>query len=608
MRGPLHHDDGFSLIEVIIAMVMLGIVASSALWFFINGMRTSSNLGRQQTAVTIATSAMEQTFAVSPKVSASAGVSGLVVGRSAAAAANAFTAVDGLGIAGLANSYALSDPAGGTPVLPITATVDRAGINYTVYTLVGSCYRATTVNGAAQDCDKLSGWPSEPPTTPALTARMLRVIVVVTWEPRGDECDTVCHYDVSTLVDPSTDLVWNRVFDPEVVDDSYPFNPDDPALTLVVLSNDALGSVPINPVMKLTDLPAGTGTLVGPTSTGTFEYTPPDAGHWVSGIFTFTYQIRDIPGKTSQGTVSIWLYPKSADDVATATVGVPKVLDIYANDLGTPKTVTITSGPSIGTLGFSGANGETVTYTATTTGFDEFTYTYTDNDGQTSPPATVTITVEAVSVSDAFKEVDYRKGTNASDGWVDISSALRGWADPSTSITVSGLPTPSSGSPAGGSLMINGTAYAGGTVTGGTVLFQPPVTSIGEWTFPFALNIGTYTSPDRTATMSVWLAAIDDPSVGNLKRSTSHAINVGANDFPTNWGTGTGVTVEQGTISHNCGSWTNSVPSAADIAAGRLWITTPNVYWTLSGCTATYTVRHGDISDTATITYNVTKR
>lgn len=601
-------DEGFSLIEVIIAMVMIGIVASSALWFFINGMRTSSNLGRQQTAVSIATSAMEQTFVVSPKLDASKGVSGLVVGRPKAAVASAFSTLAGLGVSGVSNSYPLSDPAGGTPVLPITTTVTRAGIDYTVYTLVGSCFRTVNASGAAQDCDKVPLYADEP-TTPTGTARMLRVIVSVTWAPRGDECPSaLCHYDVSTLVDPSLDLVWNRVFDPEAVDDSWSLVPGVPKQTLVVLSNDALGSVPVNPVQILTNN-VTVGTLANPpSSTGTIDYTPLGgaAGTWVSGIFTFTYQIHDIPGKTSQATGSIKLLPFATNDDLTATVGVPKVLNIYNNDQGSPKTVSVTGGPSLGTLGYSGPDLRTLTYTATTPGFDEFTYTYTDAAGQTSPPATVRINVSAVSAADTSMEVNYRKGTLASDGWVDVSSALRGSADPSTEIMVSGVPTPSTGSPVGGSLMIDGKAYTGGTVTGKTVSFQPPVTSLGEWTFPFALSSGTYTSPTVKATMRVWLAAIDDPSVGNLKRSGTYAINVGANDFPKNWGSGLGVTVTQGTISKNCGTWAHSAPTSAELAAGQLSIKTPWVNSKLSGCTATYTVSHGTISDTATITYNVT--
>lgn len=121
-------DRGFSMIEVIIAIVMIGIVASSALWFFINGMQSSSNLGREQTAVTVANSAMEQAFVVSPRVDVAAGVSGLVVGRPAADVQSAFIALGptalgslklnkGAGIDGVSVTYPLSDPAGGTPTL-----------------------------------------------------------------------------------------------------------------------------------------------------------------------------------------------------------------------------------------------------------------------------------------------------------------------------------------------------------------------------------------------------------------------------------------------------------------------------------------------------------
>ena len=615
-----HRDEGFSLIEVIIAMVMIGIVASSALWFFINGMRTSSNLGRQQTAVSVATSAMEQTFAVSPKVDASAGVSGLVVGRSNAAVTSALSAVAGLGISGVPNSYPLSDPAGGTPVIPITTTVTRAGIDYTVYTLVGSCYRTVNASGAAQNCDKYSGYTgtAEPPATPGSTARMLRVIVSVTWAPRGDECattlpTTLCHYDVSTLVDPSFDLVWNRVFDPEAVDDSWAFNPGDGKLTLVVLANDALGSVPVNPVKILTNnLPANAGTLVGPSSTGTFDYTPPVAGSWVSGIFTFTYQIHDIPGKTSQATASIWLYPKSADDVATATVGVAQVLNIYANDLGSPKTVTVTSGPSNGSLSYSGTYGATVTYKATAVGNDQFTYYYTDASGQKSPPATVKISVQAFSAADFTQVVNYRPSA-AATAWVDISNSLRGPGGAGTTITVLGLPTAADTKVTAGELLIDGKAYAGGAVTGNKVEFQPAPGAAGEWTFPYQLTLGTYTSPQVKATMRVVVSAVSDSGVSFQKnlgcgkkqqQCTDNGIRIisaGSNDITPTWGTGTGVTsVTQGAISTNCGTWSGT----PDLTNGQLSIIAPGS--SISNCTATYTLTASGSTSTATINYNVT--
>ena len=106
--------------------------------------------------------------------------------------------------------------------------VKRAGVQYTVYTLVGACYRNTATNDIKKPCQKYTGYDVvEPPTVPAGSARMLRIIVVVTWAPIGDECQGTCSYDVATLVDPSEDLAWNRVIKPVAVDDEYKFGSTD---------------------------------------------------------------------------------------------------------------------------------------------------------------------------------------------------------------------------------------------------------------------------------------------------------------------------------------------------------------------------------------------
>lgn len=616
LRG--HRDEGFSLIEVIIAMVMIGIVASSALWFFINGMRTSSNLGRQQTAVSVATSALEGAFVVNPHFDATTGVSGLVKGRSSASVGAAFTALGvagpgslglngGLGIAGVSSAYPVFDPAGGTPVLPVTQTVSRAGINYTVYTLVGACYRTISTSGSLQNCEKYPGYgTSEPPAIPAGMARMLRVTVAVTWAPRGDECESVCHYDVSTIVDPSPDLVWNRVFDPEVVDDSWPFSPGDGKVTLVVLSNDWIASVPVNPVSLISGLPAGTGTLAPVTSTGTFDYTPPLASAWKSGIFSFTYQIRDIPGKTSQGKASIYLLPYATDDVATAYVDSPTNINVIGNDKGSPVTVLITSNPTNGVVTVSGT---TVTYTASAQGPDAFTYVYKDASDQTSTPATVSISVQAVSIADAYQVVTYRPSATGS-AWVDVSAKLRGVGGGPASITVLGKPNAVDTNVAAGELRIDGVPYAGGSVTGTKVEFQPSAGTVGEWTFPFSLTLGSYTTPQANATMKVEMTVANDSVSGTIRNNTTFVVPAGSNDVPTSWSAATGVTdLTLGTIPSGCGTWVTApvtpailLAGRADLTAGTLSIKTGS---TDKSCQVTYTLTAGGTSATGTISYKV---
>ena len=446
MRGLRHHrDEGFSLIEVIVAIVIIGIVASSALWFFINGMQTSSNLQRQQAAVSIATSAMERSFTFDPRTGVATGASGLVEGRSSSAVATAFSDLSGLGVDGVASTYPLSDPAGGVPALPISETVSRAKVDYTVYTLVGSCYRTATTSGADQDCEKVAGYSDEPAAVPVGKVRMLRVVVAVTWNSIGDECNGVCSYDVSTLVDPSLDLEWNRVIEPVAVEDTFSFAPGDPATTLDVLDNDVLGSVPSYPVSIVSGLPAGTGSLSTPSSDGTIVYTPPAAvkGTWVSGIFPFTYRVRDARGQTAQTTVSLYLQPQSADDSFDAYLGLSQVFDVTANDLGSPVEVTIVTPPVRGSIAVSGTQ---VTYTPTSKGPDRFTYTFSDASDLISGPADVQITVQAVSAVDVTVPVTFRTNSDPGAGWQDVSAELRGSQDASARVIVTEKPTPSSGS------------------------------------------------------------------------------------------------------------------------------------------------------------------
>lgn len=593
-------DEGFSMIEVIVAIVIIGIVASSALWFFINGIKTSSSLERQQTAVSVATSAMELSFIHEPRTSVTAGVSGLVIGRPSADVNNAFSTVAALGVKGVNNSYALSDPAGGTPALPIKTTVTRAGEEYTVYTLVGACYRTASASGSAQDCDKVVGYSNEPATLPVGKARLLRIIVVVTWAPLGTECATLCTYDVSTLVDPSLDIEWNRIVAPVAVEDMASFAVGQPGKDLDLLDNDVVGSVPSYPVSIVSGLPAGAGTLGTPASNGTVSYTPPASvkGTWVSGIFDFTYRLRDSRGQTSQGVGHIYLQPSATNDNLTAFLGVPTLLDVTANDLGSPTSVTVVSQGT----GSAVESGIKVQYTPAAVGYDTFTYRYADGSDLISPDATVIVNVQAVAGKDTAVPVPYRTDPAPGAGWVDVTPQLRGTTGGSASITVSGLPTPTGASPAGGQLRIDGVLYGGGTVTGNLIEFQPPANAFGEWTFPFALKLGTYITSTYKATMVAQVKANDDDA-GNLKRNGTRTINVGTNDSPTTWPSSGDVTISLGTIPSGCGSWSWGSPSTTDRANGQVRISLPNKYQ--SGCKVTYTLTRNGVSSTATISYTV---
>src|SRR5690349_16393564 len=75
------HDEGFTLIEVVVALFLLGIVAAAGLTFFIRGMQNTSNLARTQVAVGVANQAMETVRSAYPReVDTVNHVNGLIYG------------------------------------------------------------------------------------------------------------------------------------------------------------------------------------------------------------------------------------------------------------------------------------------------------------------------------------------------------------------------------------------------------------------------------------------------------------------------------------------------------------------------------------------------
>src|SRR4051812_32192075 len=106
-------DAGFTLVEVVVALLLLGIVAASALAFFVRSMQSSSHLQRSQAAQSVATQAMELARSVSPRAANAAGVSGLLIGR---AKADVDTVWSAAAPADVAQTNEKWDPAAATSV------------------------------------------------------------------------------------------------------------------------------------------------------------------------------------------------------------------------------------------------------------------------------------------------------------------------------------------------------------------------------------------------------------------------------------------------------------------------------------------------------------
>lgn len=197
------HDSGFALMEVIIAIAIIGIVAISSITLTVNGIASASMQERRQIAVTIASGAMENISAQT--------VATLYDGRRQADVQAAFTAnstVPGIAaVGGSSPTYARWDAgasASSIAQVPVTSPAVRlSGTLYSTTTLIGPCYQPTS----GGDCATLSSHPNFTDVVPGYLS-LIRVVVAVRWTA-GSSCTTSgCFYSTTTLIDPNKDLEW----------------------------------------------------------------------------------------------------------------------------------------------------------------------------------------------------------------------------------------------------------------------------------------------------------------------------------------------------------------------------------------------------------------
>jgi len=390
-------DGGFTLIEVVVALFLLGVVATAVLVFFVKGVQTSGKLQRDQSANAVAMQSMETVRSISPQLKNAAGTPVLVTGRSNTTVSAFWAAADLNDISGMTMlsdpAAAVWDPNGATPdpaTVPNRKTVTLASSNtnattvYTVTTLIGQCFRLASPLPGDQPCTN----------APGSGVKMFRIVVVVTWKPTNkDQCGgTVCTYRTTALMDPNADASWNLIANPIAYDDAIPVVTGGPTGTYEIMANDVIGAVTSNPVIMLTTPSMGTATIItSGAQMGMLTYTPPPG---MSGVTQFTYQLRDAAGRLSDpATVVISITPDANDDAASIYKGQTSVIDVGANDLGSfggTSHITIVSSPTAGTI--TPTPGTKVTYTAYAAPAagtsDSFTYTVTDAAGLTSNQAT----------------------------------------------------------------------------------------------------------------------------------------------------------------------------------------------------------------------------
>src|SRR4051794_23325323 len=143
-RPASRDDQGFTLIEVVVAIVLLTMVSVAMLALFVRAMKGTAGLDRKQAAVAVAGQAIELARSVSAVQDPSV-PSKLISGRTSTAVDSQWTAASAAAAWDSSQTDKASDASGATtPVVPLTSTSTVASVTYTAYTLVGTCWRPAT--------------------------------------------------------------------------------------------------------------------------------------------------------------------------------------------------------------------------------------------------------------------------------------------------------------------------------------------------------------------------------------------------------------------------------------------------------------------------------
>lgn len=208
LRRILHanrDEEGMTLIEVVVAVVILGLLSTISLNLYITSMTASKSHQNRELAIAVANESMEivSGWSATEKIPTTS-VSMLLEGRTQSAVEAQWAAAPA--DSGLAQTYPAWDPTATgtpTPALPFTRTKTFSDTEFRAQTFIGTCYQPVT----GGDCTRISGVSTAPAAAPAGLSPMIRTTVIVTWDARN--CDSgLCRYQASTLLDLNSDLDW----------------------------------------------------------------------------------------------------------------------------------------------------------------------------------------------------------------------------------------------------------------------------------------------------------------------------------------------------------------------------------------------------------------
>jgi len=332
------NDEGFTLVEVTWALFLLGVVALAVLALFISGMQAGAHVQRDQAAVSLASTAMDNARAVSGGPVNASGTSGAVKGRSYASVESVWLEATAREASDTADMSMAWDPELGLSDsdqwVPIRTTAVVANQTYTIDTLIGTCWRLRAASTSEQHCVSTNPAPSTD-----TYVELHRVRVIVHWD-EGAAAGGEHSYRLTSLIDPSEDATWNTALTPFAYDDEFSVTAGASPSFHAIVANDSVEydtSGTTTPIKNLTS-PAHGSVAVNPAlGINGVVFTPP-ADTSISGEVTFQYKVEGSSGERSAefATVTVRILPAPRDDTIFVEPGTLTELDdeLLLNDLG----------------------------------------------------------------------------------------------------------------------------------------------------------------------------------------------------------------------------------------------------------------------------------
>ncbi|RZU49148.1 prepilin-type N-terminal cleavage/methylation domain-containing protein [Krasilnikovia cinnamomea] len=369
-RSAHGHDDGFTLVEVLVSLAVIGTVMTALAPFLIRSLAVVADQRNREVAVQLAGDAIERARALT-------GTTALAGRSEAATNAQWITAPAAVRpyLRTMSPAWDTSkqiDPSAGVDAgLPTSAVeVPVNGLSYSQNWYLGTCRQQF---GSGGPCDDPAG-PDPEPARPDVP--FLRVVATVTW-PDGSCPDRSCTYVTTTLISAAPDPVFNLDRPAPKVDDPGPQTGYAKIATPGLQLTSTGGTLPL--VWTVTGLPPGLTAAESGMITGT----PDDPGANV--VYTVTATVKDRRGRTDSASFpwTVWAAPvlMSPGDQSTHT-GSPTWLAMGLTHAVDPVAWTATGLPAGLSIDQAGVISGTPTATSRTV--SRVTVTATDKPGRSS--------------------------------------------------------------------------------------------------------------------------------------------------------------------------------------------------------------------------------